>query len=376
VRDGPLYPAYRSPMVKVDARVEGGRVRLRWRGAGGWAARRLFGGWAGLVEGERPAKATDETLFFSCWLPPMPSDAWGRYLQVNLAARRGRAVPEMLTISVTERCPNRCRHCALPDREGAELPWDLAREAADDAVGMGCTHIIVDGGEPALYPHLERLVRHVDKSRAIVTMFTSGYGITRERARALREAGLYAMHISLDFPTAGEHDRFRGRKGVFAGARAAARHALDAGLMLDAYVVLAPHNVGRLDELFELSRGWEAHELSFYEIVPTGRWADGAALDAAQRGEYAAFVKRARRAAGPRVNSIPGHMEVTGCFAGRRWAHVTPRGDVLPCACIPRSWGNLADERLPGIWRRIRSDPAFNSPTCLAREAWFRERYL
>jgi len=371
------YPAYRSPLVKVDARVVDGEVLLGWHGAGAAIARRLFGGWVGLIEGQRPAKVTDYTIFLSCWLPPMPSDAWKRYLRGRVMERLGRRIPEMLTISVTERCPNRCRHCALPDTEGADIPWELARKVIDEVLQIGCTHIIVDGGEPALYPHLERLIRYVDKNRAIVSMFTSGHGITRKKAASLRDAGLHSMHLSLDFPNADSHDEFRGRRGVFAEARKAAENALEAGLLLDVYVVSAPHNIDLLEDFFNLAGDWGAHELSFYEIVPTGRWAEvGEVLDDEQRLKFDDFVEKAHRQKGPRLNPIPHHMNVVGCFAGRRWAHVTPRGDVFPCACIPLSYGNVGQETFSRVWRRIRADGVYNSPTCLARERWFQERYL
>ena len=372
-----LYPAYRSRLVKVDARLEGNRVELDWHGLGSAIARRMFGGWIELIQGHRPAKRTDYTLFLSCWLPPIPSDSWIRYLNGRVAENRGRNIPEMLTISVTEKCPNRCRHCALPDKEGADIPWEVARKTVDQALEIGCTHIIIDGGEPALFPHLERLIRYVDKNRAIVSMFTSGYGIDAKKATSLREAGLHSLHLSLDFPTEDEHDEFRGRKGVFAEARSAAGNALKSGLLLDIYVVLAPHNVKRLEIFFKLASRWKANELSFYEIVPTGRWADvGDVLDDEQRLIYNDFVEEARKRKGPRINSIPGLMNVIGCFAGRRWVHVTPRGEVFPCACIPISYGNVKQESLSNIWKRIREDSVYNSPACLARETWFQERYI
>ena len=70
-----LYPAYRSRLVKVDARLEENRLKLDSHGPGSAIARRMFGSWVKLIEGNQPAKTTEYTLFLSCWLPPIPSDS-------------------------------------------------------------------------------------------------------------------------------------------------------------------------------------------------------------------------------------------------------------------------------------------------------------
>ena len=61
------------------------------------------------------------------------------------------------------------------------------------------------------------------------TMTTGGRGMTRERARAAAEAGMFAVSVSID----GEretHDRLRGVKGSYDAALAALDHLRDAGI--------------------------------------------------------------------------------------------------------------------------------------------------
>jgi hypothetical protein len=143
-----------------------------------------------------------------------------------------------VTISITEECPNRCAHCALPN-SGNKLC--LAPHTVKDIIGqildMGTTLVIFDGGEPALYGELPELVASVD-DRAISTLFTSGAGFTAALARQLKVAGLYAVNVSLDSPIEAEHDAMRGREGVFSEAMQAMENALAAGLLVNLYVVL------------------------------------------------------------------------------------------------------------------------------------------
>ncbi len=328
-------------------------------------------------ENSSPIGEDGGKLIFSTWMPPIPGNAFDRLARSQLNAKFGKNTPDQITISITEECPNRCIHCALPDTDNkASLSPEEVTNVIDQATRMGTTMIIFDGGEPMVHPDLVEMVRHVDPDKAVATVFTSGTGLTPEKAASLKDAGLFAVNVSLDSPYIGEHDRMRGRSGVFDDALAAIRNSLDAGILVNIYVVLSPMNVGDLKEFYMLAVEMGVHELSFYEIVPTGRWIDheNDVLSRDDHKTFDSFVRWAREVGSVRVCATPHVMKSTGCFAGRRWLHVTPQGDVLPCACIPIPYGNIKEESLKTIWKRIRRDPAYNARSCLMRDSGFRER--
>ena len=94
-------------------------------------------------------------------------------------------IPDQVTISITEECPNNCIHCALPDTKNRiKLAPETVRSVIDQVLEMGTTFVIFDGGEPLTYPGLEDLISYVDPEKAITGMFTSGVGLTEERATA------------------------------------------------------------------------------------------------------------------------------------------------------------------------------------------------
>ena len=66
----------------------------------------------------------------------------------------------------------------------------------------------------------------------------------------------------------------RGREGVFSEAMEAVRFALQAGLLVDLYVVLRRENMIHLERFHDLARRTGAHELTLFEVVSTGRWSD------------------------------------------------------------------------------------------------------
>ncbi len=381
------FEIYRNLLFKVYASIDGGLVRTQTTGLAAPVLNHFLDDMLGIFDGQIPVRVTDDTLYFSTWVPPIPSLAYDRLVHSqtkNMIAQTlwklgipASTNPEQVTISITEECPNRCIHCALPDtKHKTSLSIPAIKDIIDQSVNMGATQIIFDGGEPMIYEGLEELVAHVPEG-AISTVFTSGSGLTREKAQALADAGMFAVNVSLDSPKEGEHDRIRGREGVFSDAMAGIGYCLDAGLLVDMYVVVAPHNIHDLDGFYELAESAGVHELSFYEIVPTGRWIDREKdiLSPEHHRLLDEFVER--RSSGPvRVFSIPDVMKTTGCFAGRRWLHVTPQGNVLPCACIPIPYGNIHDEPLKDIWRRIQKTGIYRSPDCLMRDNVFRAEHI
>ncbi|MCX6669236.1 MAG: radical SAM protein [Methanothrix sp.] len=341
--EGRSYSLYHNQLLRAKASLQLGRVKVDLSGP--LAHLPMIKSSLEMFDGQIPALA-DEKLHLSTWLPPVPSPAFDRLADSRIKALLGRRTPDQVTISITEECPNRCAHCALPD-SGKKL--QLSLETVKDLIGqildLGTTLVIFDGGEPALYRELPDLVESVD-GRAISTLFTSGAGFTPELARRLKRAGLYAVNVSLDSPEAEEHDALRGRRGVF-------QEAMDA--------------LHRLQDFHDLALGVGAHELTFFEAVSTGRWSDrkGVALSSQDHALLADFVSRADA---PRIFSVPDAYKRFGCFAAKSWMHVTPAGEVYPCACYPESWGSIFEEPLKRIWQRMDRFPHKGSKSCPMRK--------
>ncbi|MFM2054447.1 MAG: 3,8-cyclase MoaA [Pseudomonadota bacterium] len=128
-----------------------------------------------------------------------------------LADRLGRPLRD-LRISVTDRCNFRCSYC-MPkevfDKDHVFLPqsqllsFEEIVRLARIFVGHGVRKIRLTGGEPLLRRHLEVLVaqlaalRDPDGQPLDLTLTTNGSVLAR-KARALREAGLRRVTVSLD----------------------------------------------------------------------------------------------------------------------------------------------------------------------------------
>ncbi|MGZ4031684.1 MAG: GTP 3',8-cyclase MoaA [Tumebacillaceae bacterium] len=113
-------------------------------------------------------------------------------------------VHDYLRISVTDRCNLRCRYC-MP-AEGMEflpndqvLTFDEIEEVVRVAAKHGVKRLRITGGEPLVRPNLEQLIEKLSAIPGIddIALTTNGIYLAN-RARALKEAGITRVNISLD----------------------------------------------------------------------------------------------------------------------------------------------------------------------------------
>lgn len=146
-----------------------------------------------------------------------------------------------LRISVIDRCNFRCTYCMPAEVFGPDyaflqeeflLTFDEIERLAKLFVGMGVKKIRLTGGEPLLRKDLPKLIQRLAKLDGLtdIGLTTNGIHLTKQ-AKALKEAGLHRVNVSLD---AIEDDVFReinGRnistKPVLKGIAAAKEAGLD-----------------------------------------------------------------------------------------------------------------------------------------------------
>ncbi|MBL8495439.1 MAG: GTP 3',8-cyclase MoaA [Rhodocyclaceae bacterium] len=122
-----------------------------------------------------------------------------------LADTRGRRVRD-LRISVTDRCNFRCTYCMPKSVFDHEYPFLTRHELlsfeeitriARLFVEHGVEKIRITGGEPLLRRNIERLIEMLVPLGVELTLTTNG-ALLPKKARALRDAGLHRVTVSLD----------------------------------------------------------------------------------------------------------------------------------------------------------------------------------
>jgi cyclic pyranopterin phosphate synthase len=114
-----------------------------------------------------------------------------------------------LRISVTDRCNFRCTYCMPKEVFGRDfaflqrdelLTFEEIARLARHFVAMGVRKVRLTGGEPLLRRDLERLIAQLAAIDGLddIALTTNGSLLTREKARALKAAGLERITVSLD----------------------------------------------------------------------------------------------------------------------------------------------------------------------------------
>jgi MoaA/NifB/PqqE/SkfB family radical SAM enzyme len=292
-------------------------------------------------------------------LPPLDSPAYGRFVRLHLVDRvEG---PSHAQVAVTARCPQRCPVCYNRDRAGHAMEDGELRAAIEGVIDAGVVWLGLTGGEPLLRTDLPELVA-IGRGRCAVKLFTTGMGATRDRAAALRDAGLFSVSVSIDHPDEATNDRGRNYPGAWRAALEAVDAFLEAGgLHVGISAVMTRAEICRreaIDRLMAFAAAHGAHEVWLSETKPTVAtlWrADCVLTDDERRSvcEYQDQWNAGLRAGRPGATlNYLGHFEGAeqfGCNAGRKMVYVDPFGEVSPCVFTPFSLGNLRDRPLRAI---------------------------
>jgi MoaA/NifB/PqqE/SkfB family radical SAM enzyme len=122
-------------------------------------------------------------------------------------------LPVCLYLEVTNRCNLLCTTCPRTYVElepPADMSWELFTSIVDQVPGL--TRAVLHGvGEPMLVKDLPRMVRYL-KERGVYVLFnTNGTVLNERNGRALIEAGLDELRVSLDASTRESYIAVRGK---------------------------------------------------------------------------------------------------------------------------------------------------------------------
>jgi pyrroloquinoline quinone biosynthesis protein E len=231
-------------------------------------------------------------------------------------------------------------------------------------------HVLFSGGEPLLRPELPELVKAAREAGMYTNLITSALGLSRDRARELKAAGLDNVQISFQAEDGAVADSIA---GVTAHARKleAARLVRELGFPLTFNVVLHRKNLGRLEAIIALAEELGAERLELANTQFYG-WAfknKEALLPTRLQLEEAERIATAAKA------RLSGKMEILYVLPdyygdrpkpcmngwGRRYVTVNPVGDVLPCPTAGEikslRFDNIRQHSLSWIWAK---SEAFN----------------
>jgi MoaA/NifB/PqqE/SkfB family radical SAM enzyme len=317
----------------------------------------------------------DGHIYFSLTTPRWPSKPFDRMaanggLSLALAGTPRRRHIDMAILAVTRRCPYACAHCYEYDNiaERDSVPAERWRAVVGELQRQATGVIVFSGGEPMTrYEDLVGLLEAGDKDLSDFHLHTSGYGVTPERAAALKAAGLTAAGVGLDDLSPERHDRLRGWAGAHEQAVAALGHFREAGVFPYVNMCLTRDLVraGELEAYLGFLKGLGAGFVRFLEPKPWGKYGSAEAdalFSEADRATVTRFYERAHGDEAFRDHPVISYEayaeapERLGCMmGGLSHLYVDSAGRVRPCVFLPVAFGNIMTEDFTPIFRRMRA---------------------
>ena len=292
--------------------------------------------------------------------------------------------PTTLLAELTHRCPLHCPYCSNPIEmvgSSAELTTEEWKRVFSEARELGVLQLGLSGGEPLARKDVEELAAHARHLGLYATLVTSGVGFTSERARALRDAGLDHVQISVQDVDLDTADRIAGM--------AAARYKEPAAALVREYgfaftvnVVLHRANLDRLGEIIDYAAAVGADRLELANTQYYG-WALANRAALMPTPEQ---IARSQAIADEAIARYRGRMQIIYVLPdyyesypkpcqggwGRVYLVVTPDGRVLPCQGATHittlTFDNVRERSMGWIWeessafRAYRGDDWMSEP--------------
>ncbi|MEU9984226.1 cytosylglucuronate decarboxylase [Streptomyces sp. NPDC050856] len=181
-----------------------------------------------------------------------------------------------LFIRILEACNADCFMCEFAlsrdtFRFSVEDFADLLPKAREAGVG----YVRFTGGEPLMHPDVVELVRAGTAAGMRMSLITNG-SMLPKMARALAEAGLAQVIVSLDGSSGATHDVYRRSPGMFDSGLRGLREAAALGVLPRVNTVVGPHNYDQMPELQRVltEAGVKQWELSALKLDRSIRYPD------------------------------------------------------------------------------------------------------
>ncbi len=285
--------------------------------------------------------------------------------------------PILAVWEITLACDLAYGHCG--SRAGRARPDELSTaeclELVDQLAELGVIEVVLIGGESYLRDDWCQIIERITQRGMEPLLTTGGRGMTLDRARSAKTAGLLSASVSLDGMEAA-HDTQRGVHGSFRAALDAMANLREAGVGVSANTKINRLSLPDLPAILETIIEHGAHSWQIQLTVPMGRAADRPDWILQPYDLLELFPLLERLAArcrdadvllwpgnnvgyfGPHETTLRGTLprgHHVGCGAGVWGLGIEADGTIKGCPSMAtESWGsgNVRDARLVDIWER------------------------
>ncbi|MFT5699148.1 MAG: radical SAM protein with 4Fe4S-binding SPASM domain [Desulforhopalus sp.] len=261
-----------------------------------------------------------------------------------------------MEIEFSRVCNFRCSYCYVDEK--IECKSELSRDEIKDVIlqakALGARKIIILGGEPSIYPHLEEMLLFLSKEGLEVEMFTNGSGIDTALATVLASE---KVRVALKMNSRDEQvqDQLAGKKGAFDIINRALTSLKAAGypskeLFLAISTVICQQNIKELPSIWQWLRE-ENIEPYFEVLTPQAHAVENSWLGVLPEELKALFTKLSKIDQEKFGRTWEPQPPLVGnkCMRHQVSCVVTATGDVMPCVGVTIPLDNIRTNTLASI---------------------------
>ena len=275
---------------------------------------------------------------------------------------------------VTYRCNFRCKFCNYWKDPMGKLPEPGIEKYALGAkklASFGTMLISLAGGEPFIRKDLPQIVSEIAQDH-MPFVTTNGWLVNQQNARAVFDAGLWGVSVSIDYANPAQHDASRGKQGAWEQAVRALEYFANARRFdyqrVNLMCVLLDDNIDQLEDLMQLARKYHAYFMvqpySFmktdsHEFTPAAGVSDKLIKMWKRNRNFLSNPEYLKKFDQFLAGGIP------GCKAGRAFYNIDSTGDIAICVeNKSRPIANLYRDASSQISRQLKRASKNNTCTC------------
>ena len=289
-------------------------------------------------------------------------------------------------ISVTLACRFNCEHCYQKYDKGKDVPIEILVDVIHKLQNKGIAFFNIEGGEPfLLFDRLLRVCQAID-DRSEILINSTGYGMTQERLKILREnKNLMGVMFSLHTDTPEKMNAFMGNNEAWSSMVKGIDlcHENHIPVMFNTCLLPEAFRDGTFERILELEKEFGGCLVQLIKPKTAGGWLHGQ-IEKFNLEDTALVKEKVNK-----YNQEKSHVnypfvycmlmeeepEMFGCTAGGTDRfYINAKGDLQPCEFLNISFGNIATDDFDTIYYNMRSE--FHLPgQCLLCDEFASEIY-
>lgn len=268
-----------------------------------------------------------------------------------------------MEIALTYDCNATCEQCSCRlnhDPLKKRLSLDEFKKAIDDAIKMGAFQFNITGGEPLLcFDECIELIKYIRSRGKYVHLCSNAILMNRDIMEKLKKAGLNSLEMGLDSVDEARHNGNR-KENSYQTTMKTIEMAKAVGMKTIILNTIITHDKIKCHDMLALMNLAKEKGV-ILQITPpcvTGAWKNKTDI-LLSKNERLYLRWLLAKHSHARMDTYSGYKGIR-CPAAREKIGIHPYGNVVSCPLIQIIYGNIKDDSLENIRKKMLENPYYH----------------